>query len=102
MVMGLVPADYLTPISGKRQIKSRQFKDGDTSNIIDNLPITAGVLRLCSVNLSELFKNSFFPKPTFDWNHLEESVVRAETVNGFRKGLGLKKSFPALSHCVYA
>ena len=35
---GLVPAlshDYLTPERGKRQIKSRQFKDFDTHNIID-------------------------------------------------------------------
>ena len=39
VVEGLVPAlqthDYLTPVHGKRQIKSRQFKDCDTHNIID-------------------------------------------------------------------
>ena len=28
--------DYLTPVRGKRQIKSRQFKDCVTHNIIDS------------------------------------------------------------------
>ena len=39
VVEGLVPTlqthDYLTPVRGKRQIKSRQFKDCDRHNIID-------------------------------------------------------------------
>ena len=89
VVEGLVPAlqthDYLTPFRGKRQIKSKQFKDCDTHNIIYR-QVTNNSRCFKSVQCkSELFKNSFFPKTIIDWNHLEEKVVRAETVKGFRK-----------------
>ena len=91
VVEGLVPAlqihDYLTPVRGKRQIKSRQLKDYVTHNIIDSQ--ASGCFKTLQCK-TELFRNSFFPKTIIDWNHLEECVVRAETVNGFRKAVSLR------------
>ena len=88
VVEGLVPAlqihDYLTPDRGKRQFKTRQFKDCVTHNIIDSQ--TTNNCRCFKIVQckTELFRNSFFPKTIIYWNHLEDCVVRAETVNGFR------------------
>ena len=91
VVEGLVPAlqthDYLTPVRGKRQIKSRQFKDCVTHNIIDSQATYNSRCFKTVQCKTELFKNSFFPKTIIDWNHLEDCVVRAETVNGFRKAV---------------
>ena len=91
VVEGLVPAlpthDYLTPVRGKRQIKSSQFKDCVTHNIIDSQATNnSRCFKTVQCNI-ELFRNSFFPKTIIDWNHLEDCVVRAETVNGFRKAV---------------
>jgi len=33
------------------------------------------------------FKNSFFVKTLEDWNHMEDSVVHADTVGGFKSAL---------------
>ena len=79
--------DYLTPVRGKRQIKSSQFKDCVTHNIIDSQATNnSRCFKTVQCNI-ELFRNSFFPKTIIDWNHLEDCVVRAETVNGFRKAV---------------
>ena len=78
--------DYLTPVCGKIQIKSRQFKDCDTHNIIDRQVINISRCFKTVQCKSEFSKNSIFPKTIIDSKHLEERVVYAETVNSFMKG----------------
>ena len=91
VVEGLVPAlqthDYLTPVCDKRQIKSRQFKDCVTNNVINSQASNNSRCFKTVQCKAELFRNSFFPKTIIDWSHLEDCVVRAETVNGFRKAV---------------
>ena len=36
---------------------------------------------------TEIHKNSFFPRTIIDWNHLDDNIVRAETVDSFRKAV---------------
>ena len=79
--------DYLTPVRGKRQIKSRQFKDCVTHNIIDSQATNNSRCFETVQRKTDFFRNSFFPKTIIDWNHLEDCVVRAETVNCFRKAV---------------
>lgn len=92
VVEGLVPAlqchDILTsPVRGKRQIKTREYSDFVTSNIIERQSTNnSKCFKPVQCN-TELFQNSFFPRTVIDWNHLDDSVVRAETVNGFRKAV---------------
>ena len=91
VVGGQVPAlpchEYLTPIRNKRQIKSKQFTDCVSSNPIDNQTTNNSKCFKTIQCRSELYRNSFFPKTVIDWNHLEDSVVCAETVNSFRKAV---------------
>ena len=91
VVEGQVPAlpchDYLTQIRNKRQIKSKQFTDCITQNIIDKqATYNSKCFKPIQCN-SVLFRNSFFPRTVIDWNHLEDSVVCAKTVNSFRKAV---------------
>ena len=51
----------------------------------DNPPITVYVLKLLGV--TEMCKNSFFPRTIIGWNNLDDSVVRADTVEGFKKAV---------------
>ena len=66
VVEGLVPAmqsrDFLTPVRGKRLIKSKQYKDCVIAiSLIDNPPTTVNVLRLLSVTL-KFIRIHFFSK----------------------------------------
>ena len=79
--------DFLTPIRGKRQIKSKQNTDCVTSNIIDKQSTNnSKCYKIIQCN-SETYKNSFFPRTIIDWNHLDDNFVHADTVEGFRKAV---------------
>ena len=79
--------DFLTPIRGKRHVKSKQYTDCVTSNIIDKQSTNnSKCFKITQCN-SETYKNSFFPRTIIDWNHLDDNFVRADTVDGFRKAV---------------
>ena len=86
IILPAINADeFLIPIRNKRNIKPRVQSDFQTTNIVEKF----------STNLSECFKipdshteqyrNSFFVRTVSEWNQLEESHIRAETVNSFRE-----------------
>ena len=79
--------DFLTPVRGKRLIKSKQFKDCNTSNIIDRQSTNNSKCFKLTQCHSEIYKNSFFPRIIIDWNHLDNNIVRADTADSFRKAV---------------
>ena len=98
----VVPAmqshDFLTPVLGKRLMKSKQYTDCVTSNIIDKQSTNNCKCFKTVQCKTEIFKNSFFPRTQnivsqffprtiIDWNHLDDNIVRAETVDSFRKAV---------------
>ena len=89
VVEGLVPAmqshDYLTSIRGKRLIKPKEYTDCVTSNIIDKQSTNNSKCFKTLQCTSEIYKYSFFPRTIIDWNHLDDNIVRADTVDGFRR-----------------
>ena len=91
VVEGLVPAmqshDFLTPVRGKRLVKAKQYTDCISKNIIDNhVTNNSKCFKPVQCN-SDNYKNSFFPRTIIDWNHLDDKLVRAETVDSFRKAV---------------
>ena len=70
------------------------------TSLTDSLQITANVLNPCSATLNFTETLSFRepppppPPPIIDWNHLDDSAVRAETADSLTLGLVL---FTALS-----
>ena len=77
--------DFLTPVRGKRRIKAKQYTACFSKNIIDNqVTNNSKCFRPVQCN-SDNYRNSFFLRTIIDWNHLDEDLVRAKTVDGFRK-----------------
>ena len=87
LVPALPPTEYLSNVKPKRRIKAKQFKDCNTSNIIDNQVINHD--RGFAINKCKTvqLKNSSFIKKCQDWNHLDSSVISAKTVEGFKSAL---------------
>ena len=89
--------DFLTPFRGKLLIKSKQFKDYVTSNIIDKQSTNNSKCFKTAQCHSEIYKNSFFPRTIINWNHLGDSIVRTDTVDGHSGTNILPSSLPVAS-----
>ena len=91
VVEGLVPAiaseDYLKEIRNKRKRKAKQYEGFETSNIIDRQTVNNSRPFELIQFKTDIEKNSFFSNTIVDWNHLEDSVVCAKTVEGFSSAL---------------
>ena len=88
VVEGLVPAinpeEYLKPQKQKRRIKPRTYENFKSVNIVEKHSVNHDRGYEIEQCHSEQLKNSFFIKTIIEWNHLEQEVVHAETVEGFK------------------
>jgi hypothetical protein len=85
MVPAVDPDKYLTQKVEGRLIKPKRFSDCETTNIIR---VANNTRSFKTINAqTNQFKNSFFVKTLEDWNHLEDSVVHAVTIGGFKSAL---------------
>ena len=92
VVEGLVPAmpchDFLTPVRKSiRHIKPRTFSDCESINIIDRQCMNNNNCFKPVTCNTDIYKHSYFPRTIIDWNHLEDSVVSAQTLAGFKSAL---------------
>lgn len=91
VVEGLVPPippeEYLQPVRARRQIKSKKFSDCVTTDILDRQVVNNNSGFKVEQCRTEQYRNSFFARTTVDWNHLDNSIVHAETVEGFKTAL---------------
>ena len=92
VVEGLVPAmpchDFLTPVrKSKRNIKPKTFIDCETTNIIDRQCMNNNKCFKPIQCNTDIYKHSYFPRTLIDWNHLDDSVVSAQTLAGFKTAL---------------
>jgi hypothetical protein len=79
------PDKYLNQKVEGRLIKPKRFSDCETTNIIR---VANNTRSFKTINAqTNQFKNSFFVKTLEDWNHLEDSVVHAVTIGGFKSAL---------------
>ena len=83
MVPAIQPDEYIQPAKNKRQVKVKTDKDFKTTNIIERYSIKNNSgLKVKSVN-TEQYKNSCFIKTVVDWNHLDNNIACAQTIEGF-------------------
>ena len=91
VVRGMVPAinadEFLIPIRNKRHIKPRVQSDFHTTNIVKKFSTNHSECFKIPDSHTEQYKNSFFVRTVSEWNQLEESHIRAETVNSFREAV---------------
>ena len=85
MVPAVDPDAYLTRKTKGRLVKPKKFSDCVTTNIIRIANNTRSFKT--TIAHTDQFKNSFFVKTLEDWNHLADSVVHADTVEGFKAAL---------------
>ena len=91
MVEGLVPAilpsDFITKTRPKRLIKSRQYSDFISQNIVENSVINNSKGLVFQRANTEPFKNSFFIRTVLDWNHLDDNKVNQSSLESFKTAL---------------
>ena len=91
VVRGMVPAinadEFLIPIRNKRNIKPRVQSDFQTTNIVEKFSTNHSECFKIPDSHTEQYRNSFFVRTVSEWNQLEESHIRAETVNSFREAV---------------
>ena len=91
VVEGLVPAiepeDYLKRSRQRRAITARKFDDYQTTNIIEKQVRNNSKCFDIPPSKTQQYSNSFFVKTLIDWNHLEDSVVCAPSVESFKSAL---------------
>ena len=88
VVEGLVPAikpeDYLTK---SRTIKPKRFDEYVNTNIVEN-SVKNNTKSFDRIQCNtEQYRNSFFNKTILEWNHLEENIVSATSVESFKSAL---------------
>ena len=91
MVEGKIPAlppdDLIKFQRPKRNIKAKTYTNYVTNNIIDNQVRNNQRPAVIPTSRTEQFKNSLFVRTTIDWNHLEDKVVCATSVEEFKTAL---------------
>ena len=95
LIPPIPPDEFLQSVRARHQIKAKNIQT-ETANIIDRQVETIGNIGNININREynveqcriEQYKNSFFVRRTVDRNHLDNSVVHAETVEGFKSALG--------------
>ena len=91
MVEGLVPAiepdDYLKKARPKRSITANKFENYQATNIVEKQVKNNTKCFDIPSSKTHQFSNSFFVKTLINWNHLEDSVVYATSVESFKSAL---------------
>ncbi len=88
VVGGLIPGIpsqlYFTPKKPGRRIRPRTlFNSPPTTPIESSIANNSKCLKVPRCNTNQ-FKYSFVNRTIIDWNHLEENVVQAESVDSFK------------------
>ena len=91
VVEGLVPAiepeDFLKKSRPKRKISTKKFDNFETTNIIEKQVKNNTKCFNIPPSKTPQYTNFFFVKTIIDWNHLEDTIVRAPSVESFKTAL---------------
>ena len=87
LVPSLPPSQFVKFERPKRQIKPKTFKDHHTTNIIDKRVCNNSRGLVIPPSRTPQYQHSFFVHTCISWNHLPDSAVRADSVEGFKTAL---------------
>ena len=91
VVEGLVPAippqQYLSPLNSGRTIRANSFSDYTTCNIVERSACHNTRGYSVPTSRTDQYKNSFLRRTSIDWNHLCDSIVFCDSVEGFKSTL---------------
>ncbi|KAH3704641.1 hypothetical protein DPMN_079700 [Dreissena polymorpha] len=87
MVPALDPDEYLTSKPQRRTVKVKTNSDYTSSNILDrHITNNSRAFKIPSAQTNQ-YNTLFFVETLVLWNHLDDSVVRKQTVEGFKQAL---------------
>ena len=86
-VPAIEPDDYLKKARPKRYITAKKFENYQATNIVEKHVKSNTKCFDIPSSKTHQFSNSFFVKTRIDWNHLEDSVVCAISVESFKSAL---------------
>ena len=69
--------ELLTPINSKRLIKPRNPTDFKTTNIVTDHARNNSKSYRVDPSKTAVYRYSFFPRTTIDWNNLEQEIIAA-------------------------
>ena len=91
VVEGLVPSlpssQFVNFERPKRQIKPKTFKDYHTKNIIDKHVCNNSRWLVIPHSRTLQYQHLFFVHTCISWNHLPDSALLADSVEGFKTAL---------------
>lgn len=91
VVEGLVPAmptnQFVNFKRQKRTIRAKQYTDCVTTNIVEKHICNNTKGLVIPSSKTQAYEHSFFVETTIQWNHLPDSVVHADSVEGFKTAL---------------
>ena len=88
LVLAIIPDAYLEPQRPKRQIHAKNIQGFDSTNIVEIHQSKNNKSFIVEQSNTVQYSSSFFIKTGGgDWNSLEESIVRADSVEGFVSAL---------------
>ena len=91
VVEGIVPAlgpqHYLVTRKPGRAIKAKLFTDYQAINVVETQSINNTKGFTVPQAHSAPYKNSFFVCTIIDWNHLDEDLISAPSVESFKSRL---------------
>ncbi|KAH3738942.1 hypothetical protein DPMN_045586 [Dreissena polymorpha] len=87
MVPAVDPDEYLTSTPQRRTVKVKTYSDYASSNILDRHIINNSRAFKLHNSQTNQYKNSFFVETLVLLNHLDDSVVRKQTVESFKQAL---------------
>ena len=88
LVPAVPPEEFLKPKQrNKRQIRAKRFSNCVTNNIVSRSETCNTKAFEIPRSYTDQYKQSFFVNTLLDWNHLDESVVSATTIDSFKNKL---------------
>ena len=92
IVEGLVPAlpasNFLTQQKAGRRIRTRNDSQYVTNNTVTNYVRNNDRCFTVQASRTEQCKHNFFNRTTIEWNSLDDTVVKATSVQAFKYHLG--------------
>ena len=96
MVQAINTDEFLIPIRNKRHIKPCVQSDFHATNIVEKFSTNHSECFKIPDSHTEQYRNSLFVKTVSELNQLEESHIRAESVNSFREATNFYSAHTAV------
>ena len=87
LVPALAPEHYFVTRKPGRGIKAKLFADYQATNVVETQSINNTKGFTVPQAHSGLYKNSFLVRTIIDWNHLDEDLISAPSVESFKSRL---------------